>query len=66
VRAAFCAAARRFEAERRFAALAAWRDSAVRDAALRPSRFNAFLTARDRRGDGLACLRPARLAAAAL
>src|SRR6185436_15947241 len=50
----------------RRAAAFAWRDSAVRDAALRPSRFSLRSEARERRGDGRARRRPARLAAAAL
>jgi hypothetical protein len=66
VRAALRAAALRLAAERRRAAVLACRDSAFRDAARCPSRFNALLTARDRRGDGRAWRRPARVAAAAL
>jgi hypothetical protein len=53
VRAAFRAAALRFAAERRRAAEEAWRDSALREAALVPSRFNALRTARDHRLDAL-------------
>jgi hypothetical protein len=49
VRAARRAAARRLAAERRRAADEAWRESDLRDAALRPSRFRALRTARDRR-----------------
>jgi hypothetical protein len=60
------AAALRLAAERRRAADEAWRDSALRDAARRPSRFNALRTARDRRLDGRVRLRDARLADAAL
>jgi hypothetical protein len=66
VRAAFRAAALREAADRRRAALFAWRDSALRDAALRPSRFSLRSMARERRGEGRARLRPARLADAAL
>jgi hypothetical protein len=66
VRAAFLAEALREAADRRRAALFAWRDSAFRDAALRPSRFSARSVARERRGEGRARLRPARLAEAAL
>src|SRR5580704_17041388 len=40
----------RFRAEER-----AWRESAECDAALRPSRFNAALTARERFADGFRC-----------
>jgi hypothetical protein len=47
------AAARRFEGDRRFAACRACRDRARRDVALWPSRRNAPVTARERRGDGL-------------
>jgi hypothetical protein len=66
VRAAFRAAALRDAADRRLAALFACRDRAFCDAALRPSRFSLRSEARERRGDGRARLRPARLAAAAL
>jgi PadR family transcriptional regulator len=52
VRAARRAAALRAAGERRFAALLAWRDSACFDAALRPSPFNARVTARDRLAEG--------------
>jgi hypothetical protein len=65
VLAAFRAAALREAADRRRAALFAWRDSAFGDAALRPSRFSLRREARERRGDGRARLLPARLAAAA-
>jgi len=44
----------------------AWRDSAFRDAADRPSRFSFRRTARERLGDGRVWWRPARLADAAL
>jgi hypothetical protein len=53
-------------AERRRAALLAWRESAFREAALRPSRFNARETARDRFTDGLRDRVAARLADRAL
>jgi len=66
VRAAFFAAALRLDADRRRAADEACRDNAFRDAALRPSRFNALRTARDRRLDGRLRLRDARLADSAL
>jgi hypothetical protein len=66
VRTALRAAALRCEGERRRAAERAWRESDLRDAARRPSRFSALRVARERRGDGLACRRPARLADAAL
>jgi hypothetical protein len=66
VSAARRAAALREAADRRRAAAVAWRDSAFRDAARRPSRFSARRVARERRGEGAARLRPARLADAAL
>jgi hypothetical protein len=66
VRAAFLAAARRLAADRRRAADEAWRDSALREAALRPSRFSARRTARDRRLDTRVRRRDARLADSAL
>jgi len=67
VRTAFCAACRRADAGRRRAELVAWRDKAFVEAASRPSRFNACLTARDRRGELARVDRfPARLAYAAL
>jgi hypothetical protein len=64
--AAFLAAALRDRADRRRAAERAWRASAACDATECFSRFSARLTARDRRGDGFVCLRPARAADAAL
>jgi hypothetical protein len=66
VRAAFRAEARRSAGVRRRAADRAWRDNDLRDAAERPSRFNARFTARDRRVDAARCLRERRLADAAL
>jgi hypothetical protein len=66
VRAALRADARRDEAERRRAVVRAWRDSALRDATLRFSLFSLLSIARERRGDGRARVRPARLADAAL
>jgi hypothetical protein len=66
VLAAFRAAALRLAAERRRAADEAWRDNDLRDAALRPSRFSALRTARDRRLDGRVRRRDARLADSAL
>ena len=51
VAAAFFADRERDAFERRFAAARACRDSASFDAALRPSRFNAFRVARDRFAD---------------
>jgi hypothetical protein len=53
VRAAFFAAALRLAADRLRAAVFAWRDSALREAAARPSCFRALRLARDRRGDAL-------------
>jgi hypothetical protein len=64
VRAALRAAAFRARLGRRRAAPRACLDNAVRDA-LWPARFNAFRTARARRGDGR-CARPARAADLAL
>ena len=66
VRAALRADALRAEADLRRATLRAWCESALRDATLRLSLFSLLRIARERRGDGLARLRPARLAAAAL
>jgi hypothetical protein len=66
VRAALRAAARRAEAGRRRAALRACRESAFDDAARRPSRFSARVTARDRRGDARRADRLRRVALAAL
>ena len=67
VRAARRAVARRAEEERRRDAVRAWRDSALRDAALRPSRFSARVIAFDRRADFReAPRREARLAYSAL
>jgi len=66
VRAAFRAAALRDAADRRRAAVAAWRESAFDDAADRPSRFSAPLTAREREADGLLRRFAARLAYFAL
>jgi hypothetical protein len=54
VRTALRAAARRAAGDRRRAACVACRDNARRDAALRPSRFSALVTARERRVDDLA------------
>ena len=67
VRTARAADALRARRDRRRAALRAWRASALRDAALRFSRFSARLIARDLRADGrrLGCA-PARLAYFAL
>jgi hypothetical protein len=66
VRAAFRADALRTAADRRRAALFACLDSALRDAAPRPSRLRALRVARDRRADGRERFRPARVADAAL
>jgi len=66
VRAALRAAALRLDADRRRAADEACRDSALRDAALCPSRLSARRTARDRRLEGRAWLREARVAYSAL
>src|ERR1041384_2865347 len=52
VAAAFLAERERDAAERFFAALRAWRESACFEAALWPSRFNAFRVARERFADG--------------
>jgi hypothetical protein len=66
VRAARRAAALRARGDRRRAALFAWRDSALREAAPRASCFRARLIARERVREGRVCRRPARLAYAAL
>ena len=66
MRAARRAEALRLAAERFRAALLAWRASAERDAALRPSRCRARRVARARRGELRVRFRPALLAAAAL
>jgi hypothetical protein len=52
VAAALFAERERDAAERFFAALRAWRESASFEAALCPSRFNAFRVARERVADG--------------
>ena len=54
MRAAFFADLERDAAERFFAALRAWRESASFDAALRPSRFSACKVACERLADFLA------------
>jgi hypothetical protein len=66
VRTAFRADALRADADRRRAALLAWRESERLEAAPRPSRFNALLIARERRDAGRALRRAARLADFAL
>jgi hypothetical protein len=66
VRAARRADARRAEADRRRAADLAWRESAFRDAARRPSRRSAREIARERRPDGRRRCEPARAAYFAL
>jgi hypothetical protein len=67
VRAARRATCRLDDAERRRAVVRAWRESAFREAALRPSRLSAREVARDRLADGRFRPRvPARLAEAAL
>src|SRR5262245_34392193 len=66
VRTALRADALRADPDRRRAALLAWRDRACLDAALRPSRFNAALIARERRDAGRVPRLAARLAYAAL
>src|SRR4051812_42708426 len=53
VRAAFLAAAERWDWLRRPEAERAWRESAEREAAERPSRFKAPVTARERLAEGL-------------
>ena len=53
MRAAFFAARERLAFVRRRAAVRACRDNALREADRRGSRFSAFLTARERRRDGL-------------
>jgi hypothetical protein len=66
VRTARRAAALRDARDRRRAADLAWRDSAFRDAAARPSRLSRRSIARDRRGDGFDRRCPAREADCAL
>ena len=61
MRAAFLAAAERVRAGRRRAAERAWRESALRDAEERFSRFRAPLVARDRVREGFLRRAPARL-----
>jgi hypothetical protein len=66
VRTAFRADARRLAADRRPAAIVAWRLKAFDEADRRPSRFKAFSVARERRDDGAFRRRAARLAYFAL